>query len=153
MHASQIALLNHQREKLDALQNAVLHSALAEAIDADHQLMFVHLIDALTPSHLRLLKYFNNPREWLGQEHAAVANPNSYFGPPLAPIIEVFPELTGPTDSIVLYINDLYNRGLIVANLDALERRGNGIEATGRRTSQFGQRFLQFIATPSQLSN
>jgi hypothetical protein len=153
LHASQLALLNHQREKLDALQNAVLHSALAEGVDADHQLMFVHLIDALTPSHLRLLKYLDNPREWLGQEHAAVANPNGYVAPPLAPIIEAFPELSGRTDSIGLYINDLYNRGLILANMDVLERRGNGIEATGGRTSQFGQRFLHFIATPSQLSN
>ena len=68
MHASQAALRSHQKEKLDALRNAVLNAALPNAPDDDLQLMVLNYIDSLTPGHLRILTFFENPRRGAARE-------------------------------------------------------------------------------------
>lgn len=59
MHASQIAIRNHQGEKLEALRNAILNSALVNPIEDDLQLIFLKFIDDLTPWHFRILEFLN----------------------------------------------------------------------------------------------
>ena len=58
MHASQTAIRNHQREKRQALRNAVLNVAANRAPKEDVQLMFLNFIDTLTPWHLHVLRFF-----------------------------------------------------------------------------------------------
>jgi hypothetical protein len=65
MQASQMAVRNHQKEKLQALRNAVLNSALPNPPQEDEQMIFLRLIDQLTPWHLRVLGLLNNPVEWM----------------------------------------------------------------------------------------
>ncbi len=65
MQASQMAVRNHQKEKLQALRNAVLNSALPKPPQEDEQMIFLRLIDQLTPWHLRVLGLLNNPVEWM----------------------------------------------------------------------------------------
>jgi len=55
MQASQVAIRNHQNAKLEALRNAILNSGMPNPPEEDEQLIFVRLIDQLTPWHLRLL--------------------------------------------------------------------------------------------------
>lgn len=62
MHATQVAIRNHQREKLEALRNAVISSALGVHVDQDMQQMFLEFIDGLTPSPLRVLSFLDDPR-------------------------------------------------------------------------------------------
>lgn len=57
-HASQVAMRNHQTEKLDALRNAVLNVAIGNAPSADMQQFFLTLVDSFTPMHLTILAYF-----------------------------------------------------------------------------------------------
>ena len=64
MHATQVAIRNHQQEKLEALRNAVLNAAMLEAPEDDRQLMFLNFIDELTPWHLRVLHFFDDPEIW-----------------------------------------------------------------------------------------
>jgi len=59
MQATQIALRNHQKEKLNALKNAVKNSAIS--IDENKVLMFTRIIDDMTPLHLKMLEFLNNP--------------------------------------------------------------------------------------------
>jgi hypothetical protein len=54
--ATQAALRNHQEAKLEALRNAVLNSALGTALDDDHQLFFLSLVERMTVSHLQVLQ-------------------------------------------------------------------------------------------------
>jgi hypothetical protein len=61
MYASQIAIRNHQKEKLEALRNAVLNSALGTSPEEDLELIFLNFIDTFTIRHLKLLEYFNKP--------------------------------------------------------------------------------------------
>ena len=61
LHATQAAIRNHQKEKLIALRNAVLNSALSNAPEEDLQMLFLNYVDTLTPQHLLILKFFDNP--------------------------------------------------------------------------------------------
>jgi hypothetical protein len=60
MQATQIALRTHQEEKLEALRNAVVNSAIERAPDDDMRAVFLNFVDAFTPTHLRILKFFQN---------------------------------------------------------------------------------------------
>ena len=59
--ASQIAIRNHQKEKIDALRGAIFNSVLPNAPEENQQLIYLRLIDQLTPWHLRVLTFLNNP--------------------------------------------------------------------------------------------
>jgi hypothetical protein len=60
VHATQIASRNHQEEKLSALRNAVVNSALGNAPAEDLRALFLTLVDELTPTHLRILRLFES---------------------------------------------------------------------------------------------
>jgi hypothetical protein len=53
--ATQAVIRTHQKEKLDALRNAVLNVAVSKAPSEDLQLMFLNLVDTFTPMHLEIL--------------------------------------------------------------------------------------------------
>ena len=85
MHASQAAIRNHQKEKLEALRNAVLNAALPNAPEEDIQLMFLNFVDSLTPWHLRILKFFDNPQEWGRRNSIAYRSETSRHWEPALP--------------------------------------------------------------------
>jgi len=64
-HATQTAVRNHQKEKLEALRNAVINSTFPASIEEDLQLMFIHFIDEFTSWHFILLSYLKDPRKWI----------------------------------------------------------------------------------------
>lgn len=57
VQATNIAIRNHQSEKLIALRNAITNSATTPDFSEDVQILFIRYIDELTPSHLRLLHF------------------------------------------------------------------------------------------------
>ena len=61
MEASQIALRTHQKEKLEALRNAVLNVAIGDRVDEEEQAAFLGLIQEFTTWHLAILKTFHDP--------------------------------------------------------------------------------------------
>lgn len=69
LQATQIALRNHQDEKLSALRGAVLHAGLPHGPDEQLQLMFLQFVDELTPSHLAMLALLNGPVLWMEQHN------------------------------------------------------------------------------------
>jgi hypothetical protein len=61
LQATQVALRTQHPEKLEALQNAILNVAVATAPqDDDQQIIFLHLIDRFTPTHIQVLRYFQS---------------------------------------------------------------------------------------------
>ncbi len=62
MRASQAAIVNHQKEKLEALRNAVLNAALPNAPEQNLQHIFFRIVDSFTPSHLKVLNRLNELR-------------------------------------------------------------------------------------------
>jgi hypothetical protein len=59
--AAQAVLRTHQKEKLDALRNAVLNVALGKEANADRQTQFLALVERYTAAHLTLLQFFQDP--------------------------------------------------------------------------------------------
>ncbi len=67
IHAIQIAVKNHQKEKIEMLRNAVINSATIQNPNSE-KLFFLNLIDEITPLHIIAMKFFVkkglNTRKW-----------------------------------------------------------------------------------------
>lgn len=66
-HALQIAIRNSSREKITALQNAVINTALQTNIDSDSKFMYLNFIDELTPIQIKLIKILMDPGDYIEQ--------------------------------------------------------------------------------------
>ena len=132
MHSSQIALRNHQKEKLEALRNAVLNAALPNSPEQDLQHMFLNIVDSFTPWHIRLLKRLD--------ELEAIQDlvvPKSFFF-----------DLRDQEDFSHQIIRDLHSHGLTPLmspweGYASRSQRGRGQNVTG-----LGKKFLNFITSP-----
>jgi len=65
IHAVQIALRNSSREKINALQNAVINSALKINIDTDSKFMYLNFINELTEIQIKIIKILYEPRSYI----------------------------------------------------------------------------------------
>ncbi len=142
--ASQLAISNHQEDKLNALRNAIMNTALDIPIDENEQMMFLNLVDSMTPWHLRLIYYFENPEQRYKEKNI---KPIDYpMGSPVTPLLDFYTELKGKESFINLIVKDLYNNGLFnTESLNAM-MTSNGMYAS--RLTEYGERFLQFISAP-----
>lgn len=145
MQASQMAIRNHQKEKLRALRNAVLNSALPNPPQEDEQMIFLRLVDQLTPWHLRVLRLFNDPVEWMKENE--ITYPGWGIGGVSMVIEHCFPDLRGQRDTYEQIIRDLQTDGLVKeGKFLHITMTGHGmVEA---RTTDRGKRFIKFITSP-----
>lgn len=146
-HASLVAMRTHQREKLDALRNALLNVAVGTAPDESLQLMFLDALDALTPWHLILLDCVADPTGWAARHHYPLA---PGWTPDAAVIFEaVFRDKMPAKGFHAQLLQDLYNRGLAANNINP---RGqlfpHSEEDVIPHVTDLGRRFLSFVAAP-----
>jgi len=146
MHASQAAIRNHQKEKLDALRNAVLNAALPNAPEEDIQLMFLNFVDTFTTWHLRILKFLDDPQDW-GQKNK-ITYPSWTMGSPSSALEHAFSELKGRRDFYDQIAKDLFIRGLISTESLHTTMTSQGMLAS--RTTSMGKQFLKFITSPTE---
>lgn len=59
--STQIALKTSQREKIEALRNAIKNVALDTSLDDSFIQICLQIVDDLTPIHMRILQFFENP--------------------------------------------------------------------------------------------
>jgi hypothetical protein len=146
MYASQVAIRNHQKEKLDALRNAIINSALGVDIDQDTQQMFLEYIDSLTPSHLKVLGFLDDPRGY-GQRNGV--HFGNYMGGAVSTILEeAIPELRDKRSFYDQLFTDLFNRGLTGTDKNDMNATGTESGMFSRRTTDTGRAFLKFITSP-----
>lgn len=143
LHATQAALRAHQEEKREALRNAVMNSALDISIDDDLQMIFIHTIDAFTPWHLRILKFFRNPSEYF---QTTTARKQILAASPAQLLEQAFPELKNRGDFYDQFVKDLSARGLL--NIGSLQVLMTASGVYGARTTKMGNQFLDFVASP-----
>jgi len=146
MHASQSAIRNHQQEKLESLRNAVLNAASPNPPDEDLQLMFLNWIDELTPWHLRILKFFDDPEVW-GHKNK-ISYPSWTMGAPSTLLEHDFPELNGKRDFYDQIVKELYARGLINSDEQSIHMSMDTRGMFESRTSEIGKQFIKFITSP-----
>ncbi|MFQ5884701.1 MAG: hypothetical protein ACE5IO_06340, partial [Thermoplasmata archaeon] len=142
MHATQVAIRNHQEEKLEALRNAVLNAALPNPPEEDLQLMFLAFVDMLTPWHLRLLGFLENPVAW-AQEKGIGFRPTSAEGWTELDVFleDAFPGLGSKRDFYKQLIRDLSSRGLL--DMDPELVIVTGKEMWGACVTNMGKEFLK----------
>jgi hypothetical protein len=146
LQASHTAMRNSNEEKREALYNAVLNSALPNPPEESRQQMFIQLVDGFTVWHLRILKFFADPRQWF-QERGKEPPLYTIAGSLSQMLTTAYPELKDQRDLYDQITKDLSNRGLIGA--DSLHTTMSGQGACACRATELGQQFLRFIATPS----
>lgn len=144
MHATQIAIRNHQEEKLRALCNAVLNAALPNPPEEDIQLMFLSFIDTLTPWHLRVLKFFEDPQLY-GQKHG-ISYPNWGMGGRATVLEHTFSELRGKREFYDQIAKDLFSRGLM--KTDSLHTTVTAQGMFTSLTTEMGKQFIKYITFP-----
>lgn|ERR1035437_2559781 len=64
INAAKAAISTHQQEKIEALKNAVLNTVTNININETTQLIFLNDIEKMTPLHIRILLFLQNPTEY-----------------------------------------------------------------------------------------
>lgn len=155
MHATQIAIRNHKAEKLVALKNTVINSALNQNLpEEDLQLMFLDFIDSFTPLHIKLLNFFNESKS---QEFIVELNKKLHFAgdiyqsvySSLEEILEViFPELKGKKHIYNIILKDLESKDMVEFEGDRFEIHICPEDGMIPKVQEIGKLFLLFIRSP-----
>jgi len=109
IQATTVAIRNHQQEKLLALRNAIVSSAVHPSVSEDVQLLFIRYIDELTPSHIKLLNFLINDAKDLGTLKSYTQLYELYSGKHPDPM---------PRDEFRMLFQDLSACGLIRISSD-----------------------------------
>lgn len=142
MQATQVAMRNHQEEKLEALRNAVVNSALPSEPDDNLIMIFINYIDTMTDWHIKILCFFNDPIGWYKENNV---NINEIVLSSPAQALEVaFNELKGKREFYSLIVKELFNKGLM--NTESLMVTMTPTGATSPRTTSLGKAFIEFIS-------
>lgn len=148
IYASQIALRNHQEEKIRALQNAVLNEALLINIEQDKRFMFIRFIDELTSSHLILLFFLHDPKKWALDRNIKFPKWDEIAVSIGSAIEYSIDDFKGKCDFYDQLGRDLFLRGLLTSDsfhhIDAFET------LLTNRTTDLGIKFIKYISNPNE---
>ncbi|HWE42435.1 MAG TPA: hypothetical protein VG432_08015 [Gemmatimonadaceae bacterium] len=139
-HATDAAMRTHHQEKLSALRNAVLNAALPGAPDSDMQIVFVQLVQQLSPTHLRILAVYNDPLQWFAQH--GITPPTLYAGSRAEVLQLALPDIARANWRV--YAKQLEDAGL----MGSLAGMVTGPTITSSATTDLGKEFLAFISAP-----
>lgn len=145
MTASQAAIRTSQKEKREALKNAVLNAALPNPPDESRQQMFVGLVETLAVWHLRILRFFSDPAR-VFQEQGKQAPQYTIAGSLSQLLTTAYPDLKNERGLYDQIGKDLYNRGLLGTDGFHTVMSGSGVYE--KRSTELGEQFLKFISEP-----
>ncbi len=140
---TRIAMATHRAEKLEALRNVVLNVAAGVHLDDVLQGAFLGYVDRFSGLHLKVLKMLSDP----AAVPAMAARAENLMTGSLGVLFEAaLPELGANNSLLGRVVTDLNQEGLTEgAKLNTM-MTGSGL--LEKRTSQFGDSFLQFITSP-----
>jgi hypothetical protein len=159
LQATQAALRTHQKDKLEALKNAVVNVALGHEPDVDRQTVFLSLVDRFTAAHLKLLKAFKETPfpPWHLGDFISGADETPYsarYGMTamrrqnlLEWVREQAAGLSAYEEPFIqALLTDLYNAGLTTIHPDFIHSEAG--DTRGGSITAFGDCFLKFIGAP-----
>lgn len=142
--ATRIAEKTTSEAKRAALQNALLNIGTGAVADVDKRAVYLRYIDELTPSHMVLLDFFNDPPGFL--ERRGVPWPNLMMGG-LGNVVEVaLPWLHADRPFLDTLVADLGRWGLVSSPGLNTVMTHDGLRA-GRSTAK-GREFTDFVSGP-----
>jgi hypothetical protein len=139
--ASRIAMGTHLEEKLDLLKNCLAHMAVDEGRDDFLDLQLFRFVDELTPEHVVVLQYLNNPGAWFDAKR--IERPSLAMGSPSHLMNAAGMPVTGVALEIVL--RNLNDRGL--ANTQSLKTTMTADGAWQSLTTELGRDLLEFVSS------
>lgn len=77
LQASNIAIRTHNIEKLEALNAAIKNTVLQVDLGESKKIIFLRIVDQMTPLHFKLLHFLTNPEQYV-QELNSTLPPNQY---------------------------------------------------------------------------
>ncbi len=143
IQAVRLATTTASAEKKKLLQNAIINSAMGE-VDETVRLLFIQMLDRITPMHAVLLAFFDNPR---GNQAAVRKAESISLGGALVHLIEAaLPEIQSNGELLTRVVVDLHSMGLTTTNSVQGMMTGSGL--LDRRSTELGRSFLTFISDP-----
>jgi len=146
LNASAAAMRTHQTEKLEALRAAVINAALPMPPGEQEQLMFVQLIDDLTPMHLQILRFMRDPAGWFEQHK--IPKPEVTVGMWPLILVSAFPSFAGDAEVFSQVMSELVPLGLAGYRMVAVEMSQQ--QLLEKLTTPLGDRFLDFITASAE---
>lgn len=143
LYASSIAIRNHSEEKRKALLNAITNIAFKTKINETKEKIFLNYIDSLTDWHLRILWYFENPK----QRFIDANKKNTIFssGAPSVVFYRFFDEQEISNELAKIIINDLHAKSLLAIDESGFNTIMGWESASGRHLTGLGREFFNFI--------
>ena len=142
IQATSFAIKTSEQEKITALKNAVINTALNESPDKTKSQIFLNLVDTFTVWHIKVLDFFDNPKLWFAK--AGQVPPNLMVGSMFSVLKTAFPLLAGQDELVDVIWNDLHDAGFHQSSGLRTTMTGDGTLA--ERTSQLGKEFIHFIS-------
>jgi len=139
LQASNIAIRTHSEEKLKALNAAVKNSVLVESFDESKKMIFLRVIDQMTPLHFKILHFLSFPEVYIQElDRQQPPNQSTHWGDLRNVWDELFKDIRSSNHLIDIAIMDLKTWGLVHV--------GKFHEASLHSSStSFGKEFLKFI--------
>ena len=146
IYATQVAIRNHQKEKLDALRNAALNAALPNAPEEDLQMIFLGYIDSITTWHVHILKYFDNPELFI--KEAKIKIPDWEEISPEGVFFYLYPHFRNQPQIFNLIIQDLADIKELLSedNIHTPMKKMAYLRVS--HSTNFGKQFIKFISSP-----
>lgn len=148
IQASIIAIKHHEEEKLLALKNAVLNSAISEFGIPQKEDVFLQIIDLFSIWHFKMLEFYQAPMSFIkSRNFEGEKSEGMFFYLKLA-----FPLLSGEGDFLKLVFSDLKGKKLIINDspyelrFTLPEKQGGPIEGISKCTTTLGDELLGFIS-------
>jgi hypothetical protein len=143
--ATLIACRNHDEIKIQALRNAIRNSGLSGRPEEPVQVMFLRLIDYLTPLHLTTLVLLNDPPGWM--ERHGVSDPRWPIGTSSTVIQYCIETLRGNPTLVEVIVRDLQGAGLVEQGYFLRMPMSEG-GMLHPRTTDCGRMFIRYISEP-----
>jgi len=149
LYATQAAMRTHQKEKLEALRNAVINSAILPSIDENLQLMFLTLVDRYTPAHLVILQLLDNQTQY-GKQYGFGTSKEERWETIAQLIEKSIPDMSEERPILMQILKDLSSDGLLTPDFEKRILRPID-RASFSTTTELGKKFLDFIGVSSKL--
>lgn len=139
LQASNIAVRTHYEEKLKALNAAVKNSVLRDDLDETKKMIFVRIIDQMTPLHFKVLHFLIHPDTYVSEANRGLPSNQSKHWGDMRNVWDKLSDEVKSGDSMLDVITaDLKNWGLVSIN----EFHQSSFSSMGTR---IGREFSEFV--------